>query len=218
MSRSRVSTVGKISTASKSKSQRSRNLNRDFSISSRHQCPDQKVSIEIVNSSRSENFGISRQFVSISIFVFSRRDFSICIDFSSFSDSKGLDNVEISRHCLDNLNKNLDVSKSRLKNLNREKKSWSRQFKKVSLDTKDVLDLDWSRLSRPPCLKQILICMKLKYLLTIENFDGDPSFGRDESVLKKFQQFCFFNFQLFSIVGTHLEEVGWRFWVSVEEN
>ena len=44
-----VSTVEKISTASKSASRQSRNLdlNRDFSILSRHQCPDQKVSIEI---------------------------------------------------------------------------------------------------------------------------------------------------------------------------
>ncbi len=38
-----------ILTASKSASRQSRNLgrDRDFSISSRHQCPDQKVSIEI---------------------------------------------------------------------------------------------------------------------------------------------------------------------------
>ncbi len=74
------------------------------------------------------------------IFVFSRRDFSILQDFSSFSDSKGLNNVEISRQIstaswqististrLDNLDKNLNSSKSRLKsldfkNLDREKK------------------------------------------------------------------------------------------------
>jgi hypothetical protein len=44
-----VSTVEKTSTASKSVSRESRNLDRDrdFSISSRHQCPDQKVSIKI---------------------------------------------------------------------------------------------------------------------------------------------------------------------------
>jgi hypothetical protein len=43
-------------------------------------------------------------------------------------------------------------------NLDREKKNWSRhdgysrRFSKVSLDTKDDLNLDWSRLSRPPRL------------------------------------------------------------------
>jgi hypothetical protein len=44
-----VSTVEKISTASKSAPLQSRNLgpDRDFSISSQHQCPDQKASIEI---------------------------------------------------------------------------------------------------------------------------------------------------------------------------
>ncbi len=46
-----VSTVEKISTASKSKSRQSRYLDRDpdISISSRHQRPDQKISIEIEN-------------------------------------------------------------------------------------------------------------------------------------------------------------------------
>ncbi len=39
-----------------------------------------------------------------------------------------------------------------LKIFTEKKKNWSRQFKKVSLDTKDVLNLDWSRLSRPPTL------------------------------------------------------------------
>jgi hypothetical protein len=45
----RVSTVEKISTVSKSASRQLRNLglDRDFSILSRHQCRDQKVSIEI---------------------------------------------------------------------------------------------------------------------------------------------------------------------------
>ncbi len=114
------------------------------------------------------------------IFVFSRRDFSIrrdlrprqCRDFSTNLNcvstnldcvSTNLKNLDASQQILtiltrlDNLDKNLDASKSRLK---REKKSWSqpsrksRQFKKVSLDTKDILDLDldWSRLSRPPTL------------------------------------------------------------------
>jgi hypothetical protein len=60
---------------------------------------------------------------------------------------------------LDNLDKNLDAAKSRLKslifnNLNRAKKKFGKSWhlKKVGLDTKDNLDfnLDWSRLSRPP--------------------------------------------------------------------
>ncbi len=55
---------------------------------------------------------------------------------------------------IDNLDKNLDAAKSRLKRLNfknidQEKKIWSRlmrksrHFKKVGLNTKDNLDLDW---------------------------------------------------------------------------
>ncbi len=64
------------------------------------------------------------------ILVFSCLDFSIRRDFSSFTDSKGLENVKISRQIstayrqististrLNNLDKNLDVSKSWLKSL-----------------------------------------------------------------------------------------------------
>jgi hypothetical protein len=42
---------------------------------------------------------------------------------------------------------NLDISKS-----------WSRQVLKTGLDAKDVLDLDldWSRLSRPPTLQKLI--------------------------------------------------------------
>ena len=49
-----------------------------------------------------------------------------------------------------------------------KKKSWSRhdghsrRFSKVSLD---VLDLDWSRLSRPPCLQKVL-------WLTVHTIEG----------------------------------------------
>jgi hypothetical protein len=71
---------------------------------------------------------------------------------------------------LNNLDKNLDAAKSGcksldFKNLDREKKKWrsrhdghSRRFSKVSLDTKDVLnlDIDWSWLSRAPGL---IMCM-----------------------------------------------------------
>ncbi len=61
---------------------------------------------------------------------------------------------------LDDLDKYLDKDKSWLKNLDfknldREKKNGhSRRFSKVSLDTKDILDLDldWSQLLRPPTL------------------------------------------------------------------
>ncbi len=93
------------------------------------------------------------------IFVFSHRDFSIRQDFSSFSDSKGLDNVEISRQistasrlrldksqqsrqismCLDNLDKNLDATKSRLKSL--DFKNLDRDKIKVDLDVMDNLDV-----------------------------------------------------------------------------
>jgi hypothetical protein len=83
---------------------------------------------------------------------------------------------------LDDLNKNLDTAKSQLKslnfkNLNREKKvdldrqEKSRHFKKVSLDTKDFLDLDWSRLSRPPGLHSYQGCWR-------PDFWGDGSGGQ----------------------------------------
>jgi hypothetical protein len=111
-SRSRVS----ISTSSKSESWQSRKSWQRQKVS----LDDQDISIETSqfrldinvqtkksrsrsrNLSRSENFGVSQQFVLISIekcvdFCISRQDFSIRRDFSSFSDSKDLDNVEISR-------------------------------------------------------------------------------------------------------------------------
>ncbi len=80
---------------------------------------------------------------------------------------------------LDDLDKNLDAAKSRLKsldfkNLDREKKIWSWlsrkswHFKEVGLDTKDILDLDlkWCRLSRPSGLSRIYYNLKItKYLM-----------------------------------------------------
>ncbi len=146
---------------------RPKSLDRDREI-----CRDMKFSAFLDSLSWSRNAWI---------FAFSRQDFSIRRDFSSFSDSKGLDCVStnldnldtswqistISTHLdnLDNLDKNLDKSKSRLKsldfkNLDQEKKIWSglsqksQHFKKVVLDTKDNLDLnlDWSWLLRPPGL------------------------------------------------------------------
>jgi hypothetical protein len=150
------------------------------------------------NSSRSENFGVSRQFVLISIkkcmdfciflsrFLNPSRLFIIfrlkrlwqCQDFLTNLDwvSTNLENLDASRQIstistrLNNLDKNLDASKSWLKSLDwkvsilkistEKKKSWSRhdghswRFSKVSLDVKGVLDLnlDWSRLLRPPGL------------------------------------------------------------------
>ncbi len=146
------------------------------------------------NLSRSDNFGISWQFFSISIekcvdfcifssrFLNPSRLFIIfrlkrpqqCRDFSTNLDCvlTNLDNLDKSRQISTistRLDKNLDASKSQLKsldfkNLDREKKSWSRhdghsrRFSKVSLDTMDVLDLDldWSRTSRPPGLPKFV--------------------------------------------------------------
>ncbi len=88
------------------------------------------------------------------IFAFSRRDFSIrrdfrprqCQDFSTNLDcvSRNLENLDVSRQististCLDNLDKNLDASKSRLKNL--DFKNLDREKKKVDLDRQENLD------------------------------------------------------------------------------
>jgi hypothetical protein len=57
---------------------------------------------------------------------------------------------------LDDLNKNLDAAKSRLKrhdfkNLDQDKKNSGLDVMD-NLDKLDILDLDWSRLSRPPGL------------------------------------------------------------------
>jgi hypothetical protein len=137
------------------------------------------------NSSRSENFGVSRQFVSISIekcvdfciflsrFLNLSRLFIIfrlkrpqqCQDFSTNLDCvlTNLVNPNASLQISTILTKistsqSLNWKISILKISTEKKKSWSRpsrkswQFKKVSLDPKDVLDLDWSRLSRPPRL------------------------------------------------------------------
>ena len=55
---------------------------------------------------------------------------------------------------LNDLDKNFDTAKSQLKSLNFKNDGHSQRFSKVSLDTKDVLDLDLdgSQLSRPPGL------------------------------------------------------------------
>jgi hypothetical protein len=146
-----VSTVEKISTVEKSRL-RSRLLDFVWTSMSRPKSLDREIHRDLkISRSRSAW-----------IFVFSRQDFSIRHDFSSFSDSKGLDNVEISQKILTKISmcQSLNWKVSILKISTKKKKRWSwhdghsRRFSKVSLNTKDVLnlDIDWSRLSRPPCL------------------------------------------------------------------
>ena len=156
-----VSTVEKILTFSKSSSRQARNLDRDqhFSILSRHQCPDLKVSIEkFIETWKFCHFLTVRLDLDREVSGFlhsSCRDFSIWQDFLSFSYSKCLHNVKISRQILislDNLvdlDKNFNHTKSRLKsldfkNLDRDKKKSlsrlsrkSRQVLKVHLDCWD---------------------------------------------------------------------------------
>ncbi len=165
-----VSTVEKISTASKSKSWQSRSRLLDF-VSTSMSIPksldrDQEIRRYLKISAFLDSLSRSRS-RSAWIFVFSRRDFSIRRDFSSFSDSKGLDNVKISwqistasrqisktstrldkswqsRLRLDNLDKNLNASKSRLKNLNfknldREKKKLISTVEKISTIQKKLV-------------------------------------------------------------------------------
>ena len=174
ISRSRLRILDFVSTSMSTKS-----LNRDREI---HR--DLKILAFLNSLSQS-------QWRSAWIFVFSHRDSSFRRDFSSFSDSKGLDK---SRLHLDKsrqswrvstistkilTRQSLDWKVSILKILTKKKKSWSRpsrksrHFKKVGLDTKDVLDLDldWSRLSRPPGLffilwKKIIITWKNIYIIS----------------------------------------------------
>jgi hypothetical protein len=92
-----VSTVKKISTVSKSKSRRLRYLEFVSTSMSRPKNLDWdwefRRDLKILAFLDSLSWSWSR---SAWIFVFSRWDFSIRRDFSSFSDSKGLDNVKIS--------------------------------------------------------------------------------------------------------------------------
>jgi hypothetical protein len=99
---------------------------------------DLKISAFLDNLSRSR----SR---SAWILAFSHRDFSIHQDFSSFSDSKGLDNVKISQQCQD-FSTNLDCVSTNLDNLdkNLDWKVWilkiSTEKKKFGLDSCENLD------------------------------------------------------------------------------
>ncbi len=162
VSRSRVS----ISTSSKSESRQRQKVSlddRDFSISSRHQswhqCPDQKVSIEIEKFVKIWKFwGFStvcldldrevRGFlyflvkISQSVKNFYHFQTQKASTMSRFLDKSWL-RLDKSRKSwrvstnLNNLNKNLDASKSRLKNLdfknlNREKKKLISTAEKIS--------------------------------------------------------------------------------------
>ncbi len=93
-----VSMVEKILTASKSKSRQSRYLDQDWEISilSRHQCPDQKVSIEIKKFVEIWKF---RHFLTVCLnLVWEVRGFLyFLVEISQSVETLGLDNVEISQ-------------------------------------------------------------------------------------------------------------------------
>ncbi len=109
---------------------------------------------------------LDRELVNVITFLY--WDFSICRDFWTWSLKKVLKKSWLCWEILKILDKYLNKDKSWQKNLDfknqkkkrkrKKKKSRpsrkSRHQKKVSLDTEDVLglDLDWSRLSRPPGL------------------------------------------------------------------
>ncbi len=145
-----VSTVEKILTFSKSSSQQSRNLDRDrdFSISSRHQCPDLKVSIEIKKFDETWKF---HHFSTVCLDLdqdvsgflnISCQDFSICQDFSSFSYSKCLHNVKISQQisiCLDKSWQSrfvLTILMISTKILTRQSLDWKVSILKILTETK----------------------------------------------------------------------------------
>jgi len=143
---------------------RSRSRNLDF-VSTRPKSPksldrDREIRRDLKFSAFLDSLSRSRP-RSAWIFAFSRRDFSIrrdfrprqCRDFSTNLDcvstnldwvSTNLENLDVSRQiltistCLDNLDKNLDASKSRLKNL--DFKNLDREKKKVDLDRRENLD------------------------------------------------------------------------------
>jgi hypothetical protein len=144
-----------ISTLSKSASPQSRNLSwdRDFSILSRHQCPDQKVSIEkFIEIWKFWCFSTVCWSRRAWIFVFSHLDFSIHQDFSSFSDSKGLDNVKISWQIstaswkiltilthLDKSQQSQSVSTISTKILTRQSLDWKVSISKISTRKKKLI-------------------------------------------------------------------------------
>ena len=115
-----------------------------------HQCLDPKVSMEIEKFVKTWKFchfltvGLDLNCEIDGFLHISCEDFSICWDFSSFSYSKCLHSVKISGQiliCLDNLNnldKNLDKTKSRLISL--DFKTLNQDKKKVCLDSQEIID------------------------------------------------------------------------------
>ncbi len=96
------------------------------------------------------------QFRSAWIFAFSCQDFSIPQDFSSFLDSKGLDNVKISQQILMPLNKSQQISMCfdkyqqswcvltiSTKILKRQSLNWKVSILKISTNKKKFLILTW---------------------------------------------------------------------------
>ncbi len=157
-----------------SASRQSRNLgrDRDFLILSRHQCPDQKVLIEIEKFVKIWKFlCVSTVCLNLDWEVHGFLHFLVKISQSVktfyhfqtqkvFTMSRFLDKSQLSRRVSSILteiltSQSLDWKVSILKILTEKKKVWSwlsrksRHLKKVDLDTKD---LDWSWLSRPPGL------------------------------------------------------------------
>ena len=140
-----VSTVEKTSTASKSVSRESRNLDRDrdFSISSRHQYPDQKVSIKI------------EKFVEIWKF---RRFSTVClnldrevrgflyflVEISQSVETLGLDNVEISRQ-ISTASRQISTGSRQISKISTcLDKSWqSRRVSTISTKISTRQSLDW---------------------------------------------------------------------------
>ncbi len=112
-------------------------LDRDISILSRHQRPDQKISIEIKNFVEIWKF---RCFSTVCLdldrevhgFLYFLVEISGQISTASWQISTA------SRQILTNLDKNLDATKSRLKSL--DFKNLDREKKKVDLDVMDNLD------------------------------------------------------------------------------
>jgi hypothetical protein len=146
-----VSTVEKISTFSKSSSRQSRNLDFVSTSMSRPKSLDRDREIcrgmEILSFLDSLSRSRSR---SKWIYEYFSSRFLNSLRLLSFSYSKCLHNVQISLQILirlDNLDKNLDKTKSRLKSLN---------FKNLDPDKKKFISTGFkslSRLSRPPGLK-----------------------------------------------------------------
>jgi hypothetical protein len=149
-----ISTVDKILTASKSASRQLRNLgrDRDFSILSRHQCPDQKVSIEIKKFIKVWKFWhfltvcLDLDWKLVNFIIFLDQDFSICWDFWAWCTSTSLKNVEISWQISLRLNKSHCVSTILTKILMCQSLDWKVSIWKILTKTKKVRRNSWENL------------------------------------------------------------------------